>query len=101
MDNPPGSMLRKMQIFVKDLCGFSPLVVIGRGPLSHIFGLAPFRKPIVQVIGAPIEVKQMDEPDPKYVEEIHQQVIDSIRDLFEKYKHKYLEDPAAAKLVIN
>lgn len=100
-DNRPGTKLREFQTFVKNALGIAPLIVTGRGLLKNGFGLLPFRKPVVQVIGSPIEVHKMEDPDPEYVDEIHQKVIDSLMELFEKHKHQYLENPAAAKLVIN
>uniref|UniRef100_A0A1I8NT68 Acyltransferase n=1 Tax=Stomoxys calcitrans TaxID=35570 RepID=A0A1I8NT68_STOCA len=99
--NPPDSMLRKFQSFVKHLTGVSPLIVLGRGFFQYTFGFIPQRRHIVQVMGAPIEVQQMDEPDTKYVNEIHQKVIDSLNEMFEKYKHKYIQNADKTKLVIH
>ncbi|XP_075168444.1 2-acylglycerol O-acyltransferase 2-like [Haematobia irritans] len=99
--NPPNSLLRKFQTFVKHLTGVSPLIVLGRGFFQYTFGILPQRRHIVQVVGAPIEVKQMDEPDTQYVNEIHQKVIDSLNEMFEKYKHKYIQNAEKTKLVIN
>ncbi|XP_073812550.1 diacylglycerol O-acyltransferase 2-like [Musca autumnalis] len=98
--NPPDSMLRKFQTFVKHLTGVSPLIVLGRGLFQYTFGLLPHRRHIVQVVGAPIEVKKMDEPDTKYVNEIHQKVIDSLYEMFEKYKYQYIQNAEETKLVI-
>ncbi|XP_061386585.1 2-acylglycerol O-acyltransferase 2-like, partial [Musca vetustissima] len=98
--NPPDSMLRKFQSFVKHLTGVSPLIVLGRGLFQYTFGLLPHRRHIVQVVGAPIVVKQMDEPDTQYVNEIHEKVIDSLNEIFEKYKYKYIKDAENTKLVI-
>ncbi|XP_061402539.1 2-acylglycerol O-acyltransferase 2-like [Musca vetustissima] len=100
-DNPPGSKLRNFQIAVKNKLGIAPLIVTGRGLLKNGFGLLPHRKRIVQVIGSPIDVEKMDNPDPKYVDEIHQKVMTSLQEMFEKYKYEYLENPKDAKLIIN
>ncbi|XP_005184415.1 2-acylglycerol O-acyltransferase 2-A [Musca domestica] len=100
VDNPPDSMLRKFQSFVKHWTGVSPLIVLGRGFFQYTFGFLPHRRQIVQVMGAPIDVKQMDEPDMEYVNEIHQKVIDSLNEMFEKYKHKYIKNAEKTKLVI-
>ncbi|XP_075168448.1 2-acylglycerol O-acyltransferase 2-like isoform X2 [Haematobia irritans] len=99
-ENGPDSKLRTFQTLFKRIVGFSPVIVSGRG-LGQSFGVVPFRKPIVQVIGAPIDVKKMINPDPKYVDEIHQKFIDGVHEIFEKYKFDYLENPECAKLVIN
>ncbi|XP_073812551.1 diacylglycerol O-acyltransferase 2-like [Musca autumnalis] len=100
-DNPPGSKLRNVQLSVKNSLGIAPLIVTGRGLLKNGIGLLPHRKRIVQVIGSPIEVEKMDNPDAKYVEEIHKKVMDSVQEMFEKYKYQYLENPESAKLIIN
>ncbi|KAM7345937.1 2-acylglycerol O-acyltransferase 2-like [Cochliomyia hominivorax] len=99
--NPPESLLFKVQTFVKKLTGVSPLIVLGRGIFQYSFGFLPFRKPITQVVGAPIEVKKDPNPSPEYVDEIHQKVIDSLNEMFDKYKHKYIENADGIKLVIN
>ncbi|XP_065367473.1 2-acylglycerol O-acyltransferase 2-like [Calliphora vicina] len=99
--NPPESLLRKVQTLVKKLTGVSPLIVLGRGFFQYSFGFLPQRKHIVQVVGAPIEVEKMDTPSAEYVNEIHQKVIDSLNEMFEKYKHKYIENAEEVKLVIN
>lgn len=101
MANPPNSWLRKFQTFVKHLTGVSPLIVLGRGMFQYTFGFLPQRRHIVQVVGAPIEVQKMDEPDTKYVNEIHQKVIDSLNEMFEQYKYKYIQNADKTKLVIN
>ncbi|XP_037824412.1 2-acylglycerol O-acyltransferase 2-A-like [Lucilia sericata] len=99
--NPPESLLRKVQTLVKRITGVSPLIVLGRGFFQYSFGFLPQRKHIVQVVGAPIEVEKMPNPSPEYVDEIHQKVIDSLNEMFEKYKHKYIENADKVNLVIN
>ena len=42
----------------------------------------------------------MAKPSPEYVDEIHQKVIDSLNEMFEKYKHKYIENADNINLVI-
>ncbi|KAM7344416.1 2-acylglycerol O-acyltransferase 2-like [Cochliomyia hominivorax] len=99
--NPPESLLWKFQTFVKKITGVSPLIILGRGIFQYSFGFLPHRRPITQVVGTPIEIKQEAHPSPEYVDEIHQQVIDSLYEMFDKYKHKYIENADEVKLVIN
>uniref|UniRef100_A0A1A9WJZ7 Acyltransferase n=1 Tax=Glossina brevipalpis TaxID=37001 RepID=A0A1A9WJZ7_9MUSC len=101
VNNPSDSWLRRFQLFIKELTGVSPVIVIGRGFFQYNFGFIPHRRQIVQVVGSPIEVKQTFDPDPQYVDEIHQQVIKALKDMFEKYKHKYIENADHVHLVIN
>uniref|UniRef100_A0A1B0AFJ5 Acyltransferase n=1 Tax=Glossina pallidipes TaxID=7398 RepID=A0A1B0AFJ5_GLOPL len=101
VNNSSDSSLRRFQLFVKELTGVSPLIVIGRGFFQYNFGFIPQRHQIVQVVGSPIEVKQTHDPDPQYVNEIHQKVIQALEEMFEKYKHKYIENANNVHLVIN
>lgn len=48
-ENPPGSMLRRIQEYVKKLTGVSPIVFIGRGFFQYTFGWIPQRRPITTV----------------------------------------------------
>ncbi|XP_037941777.1 2-acylglycerol O-acyltransferase 2-like [Teleopsis dalmanni] len=100
VNNPPDSWLRRFQSLTKKLTGISPLIVLGRGFFQYTFGLLPQRKHIVQVVGAPIEVVRNNNPDPAYVDEIHQKVIDALNDLFETHKEKYIENCKELHLVI-
>ncbi len=55
-DNEPGSMMRKIQEFVKSITGVAPAFFKGRAifdPSSN--GILPFREPITSVVGAPIK----------------------------------------------
>uniref|UniRef100_A0A1A9V1Y7 Acyltransferase n=1 Tax=Glossina austeni TaxID=7395 RepID=A0A1A9V1Y7_GLOAU len=101
VNNSSDSRLRRFQLFVKELTGVSPLIVIGRGFFQYNFGFIPQRHQIVQVVGSPIEVKQTYDPDPQYVNEIHQKVIQALEEMFEKYKHKYIENANKVHLIIN
>lgn len=45
-------------------------------------------------------MQQNDNPQPEYVDEIHQKVIESVKDLFETHKINYIENYENVKLVI-
>ncbi|EDW74039.1 uncharacterized protein Dwil_GK21715 [Drosophila willistoni] len=98
--NPPNSILRKIQDFVKKFTGISPLIPVGRGFFNYTFGFLPYRRPIVQVVGSPIDVLKSSQPDPAYVEEIHAKVMTELEQLFDKYKEKYIPDSKNIKLII-
>ncbi|XP_054739869.1 2-acylglycerol O-acyltransferase 2-A-like [Anastrepha obliqua] len=100
VNNPPNSWLRRFQTLTKRLTGISPLIVLGRGFFQYTFGFLPRRKHIVQVVGTPIEVEKNDLPDPEYVDKIHQQVIEQLTEMFDKYKVKYIENGKKVNLVI-
>ncbi|XP_032307223.1 2-acylglycerol O-acyltransferase 2 [Drosophila ananassae] len=100
VENPPNSKLRRFQNAVKKLTGVSPIIPKGRGIFNYSFGILPYRGRIVQVVGAPIDVVQSDEPDSAYVDEIHGKVIEALEKIFEDYKDKYIQNSHRTKLVI-
>ncbi|CAD7013608.1 unnamed protein product [Ceratitis capitata] len=95
-DRWDGHRAQSWQLLIKYLFGISITLIKGRGgcPL-------PFKRRIVQVVGAPIDVVQSDNPQPEYIEEIHQKVVESVKKLFEEHKSKYVENYENVKLVIN
>lgn len=58
-----------------------------------------FRKPINVVLGAPIPVKQNDNPTIEEIGELHATYVKELRNLFEVNKEKY-GVPATSQLVI-
>ena len=50
VDNPPGSLLRRMQGKFKTAMGFAPPLFYGRGIFNYTFGVLPKRHP-VHVVG--------------------------------------------------
>ncbi|EDW59979.1 2-acylglycerol O-acyltransferase 2-A [Drosophila virilis] len=101
VDNPPDSLLRRLQTMVKKLTGISPLIPVGRGFFNYTFGFVPYRRPIVQVVGAPIDVVQSAQPDPAYVDELHGKVMEALERMFDQYKDKYMPNATKTQLVIH
>ncbi|XP_023164738.2 2-acylglycerol O-acyltransferase 2-A-like [Drosophila hydei] len=99
--NPPGSKLRNFQIAVKKQTGIAPLIPLGRDIFHYPFGVVPYRRPIVQVIGAPIDVVKNANPDAAYVDELHGKVMKALEELFEEHKAKYLPNASNTQLIIN
>ncbi|XP_017061436.1 2-acylglycerol O-acyltransferase 2-A [Drosophila ficusphila] len=100
VDNPPDSKLRHFQNFVKKFIGISPLLPKGRGMFNYNYGILPYRRRIVQVVGSPIDVIKSDSPDPDYVEKVHGQVCEALEKMFEQYKEKYIPNSPQSRLVI-
>ncbi|XP_017467287.1 PREDICTED: 2-acylglycerol O-acyltransferase 2-like [Rhagoletis zephyria] len=94
-DRWDGKWALMWQLCVKRLTGISLPLMKGRGGFPM-----PFRRRIVQVVGAPIEVQQSDIPRPEYVDEIHKKVVEGVNNLFETYKQKYIDDYENVKLII-
>ncbi|ELT94247.1 hypothetical protein CAPTEDRAFT_114305, partial [Capitella teleta] len=51
-------------------------------------------------VGKPILVKESPEPTQEYIDEIHQQYIDDLCQLFDDHKEKYGVDPSVSLNVI-
>lgn len=98
--NPPGSFIRKCQELIKKYTGIAPILFNGRGFLQYNFGIIPKRCPITQVVGAPIEVTQTENPTDEEVERIHSEFTKALIELFEANKVKYLENGENVQLEI-
>ena len=53
------------------------------------------------LVGKPIDVQQVAEPTKEQITELHSQFVDSITNLFDKYKSKCLKNVAEMKLIID
>jgi len=88
--NPRGSLLRCVQSKIKKVFRVATPLFSGRGFLNDYFGLLPMRVPITTVVGAPIRIKQqMDDPSDEEIDELHQQYVEALVDLFETHKADY------------
>jgi len=99
-DQIEGSMLRKIQEFIRKYAGIAPVVPVGRGFFQYSFGLVPRRKPICVVVGTPMDIPKLDNPTYEQVDEYHAKFIKHLQEMFETQKYNYLDDPENKKLVI-
>ena len=84
------SYMRKIQLWVKENCGFTIPLFYARGIFNYDVGLMPFRKPIHVVVGEPIYVKEkFASPPDELIEHYHTLYINALRKLFEDNKDKY------------
>ncbi|CAH1402343.1 unnamed protein product [Nezara viridula] len=90
-NNPPGSMLYKIQVMVKKYFGFAPLMPLGRGIFINK-GLAPYNTPINVVVGKAIEVPKIIDPSNEDIEKYHSLFSEELVNLFNEYKDKYTEN---------
>ncbi|KAF2880662.1 hypothetical protein ILUMI_25501 [Ignelater luminosus] len=95
-----GSLLRTFQEWIKKIVGFPPIMILGRGFFQYSFGLLPHRKPINVIVGKPIDVERVENPSQEQIDALHAAFIKQLIKLFDKNKHKYLED-AETNLVIH
>lgn len=95
-----GSLFRRTQDYIRKKIGLAPVVLLGRGFFQYTFGIIPQRKPITVVVGSPIEVPKIEEPTTEQINEYHEKFIEQLCDLFEKNKHKYIENADSVFLEI-
>ncbi|KAF5299235.1 hypothetical protein FQA39_LY02408 [Lamprigera yunnana] len=100
LSNPKGSLIRRIQDWVKSMTGVAVAVPIGRGLFQYSFGLIPFRKPLHTIVGKPIELVKIPNPTQEQIDEVHKEFVKQLVALFEEQKHKYLPHPERARLTI-
>ncbi|KAF2880663.1 hypothetical protein ILUMI_25502 [Ignelater luminosus] len=99
VSNPEGSLLRMFQEWVKGITGIVPIIPLGRGYLQYSFGLVPYRKPINVIVGKPIDVERVEDATQEQIDALHATFIKQLTELFDKHKHKYLEDPETTLVI--
>jgi hypothetical protein len=99
LDNEKGSRLRNFQSVFKQRIGLSPVLFYGSG-IFNKYGIIPFRKRMVTVVGAPIHFEKKENPTQDEIDEAHGKYISKVVELFEAHKHKY-GIPEDAHLVLN
>lgn len=99
-ESEPGSKWHSIRAFIKRNTGILPCAFYGRGFLQHNFGLLPRRRPITTVVGAPIEVDQIENPTAEQVDKLHAIYCDKLRSLFNDHKGQYIKNHESIELVI-
>uniref|UniRef100_A0A0A9XCV1 Acyltransferase n=3 Tax=Lygus hesperus TaxID=30085 RepID=A0A0A9XCV1_LYGHE len=90
--NPPGSLLFRIQEWIKKKTGLAPIIPIGRGVFQYSFGIIPRRAHVTSVYGAPIKLPLERIPTEESVEKYHAIFTEALINLFEEHKEKYLEN---------
>lgn len=88
-DRPESNAVRRLQKKFLNAAGFAPPLFYGRGIFQYTFGLMPFRKPIVSVVGKPIEVVKEPNPTSEQIVELHKKYCDAVVALYNEHKEKY------------
>ena len=64
-------------------------MIYGRGIFQNKFGILPYRKPIVSVVGTPIDTILNKNPTTEEVIRVHEIYMQSLKSLFDEYKDVY------------
>ncbi|KAF2886935.1 hypothetical protein ILUMI_19238 [Ignelater luminosus] len=100
VDNPEGSLLRKIQEGIRKVIGIAPALPLGRGFFQYNFGLVPLRRPVTTVVGRPLDIEKIENPTREEVNNVHEKFVARLIELFEEQKHHYLKDPENTSLII-
>ncbi|XP_014672218.1 PREDICTED: 2-acylglycerol O-acyltransferase 1-like [Priapulus caudatus] len=88
-ENPEGSLLRNIQNVLTKYLGFAPPIFHGRGVFNYTFGLLPFRKPVTTIVGKPIDLEKVEEPDNELVDKTHDIYTRALCRLFDDHKAEF------------
>ncbi|KAH7132494.1 diacylglycerol acyltransferase-domain-containing protein [Dendryphion nanum] len=84
--------VKKLQILVKKVVGFTTPLFHARGIFNYDVGLMPYRKPINIVVGKPIRVKQESHPDKATVDTVHGQYVAELQRLYDEWKDTFAKE---------
>lgn len=84
--------IHKMQLFVKNLLGFTIPLFHARGVFNYDVGMMPYRRPVNIVVGRPIKVERQARPDPRYVDSIHAAYVRELKNVWETWKDEFAKD---------
>lgn len=87
--NPPGSLLRRIQITLIRWVGFTLPLFQGRGIFNNKYGFLPHRVALHTVIGKPILIPHVPNPSSELIDYYHNQYIDALKQLYEEYCNRY------------
>lgn len=59
------------------------------GVFNYDVGIMPYRRPINIVVGRPIPILQAKNPDPSYVDEIHEKYVAELFRIWEDWKETF------------
>jgi 2-acylglycerol O-acyltransferase 2 len=90
LDNPKGSWLRKFQDIARKYTTVVPPALYGRGIFTYNMGILPYRRPVVSVVGKPIEVPKIDNPTVEQVKHYQKLYLDELMNVYDTYKDEYL-----------
>ncbi|TKA71135.1 hypothetical protein B0A55_08217 [Friedmanniomyces simplex] len=78
--------VHRAQLMVKKMLGFTIPLFHARGVFNYDVGLMPYRRPMNIVVGRPIRIQQARNPDPKYVDEMHEAYVKELERIWDEWK---------------
>ncbi|KAF2842868.1 DAGAT-domain-containing protein [Patellaria atrata CBS 101060] len=81
--------VHRAQLLIKKVMGFTVPLFHARGVFNYDVGMMPYRRPMNIVVGKPIKVIQQEEPDSRYVDEIHAEYMKELRWIWDEWKDTF------------
>eukprot|EP00123_Amoebidium_parasiticum_P005843 comp16936_c0_seq1/m.15517 comp16936_c0_seq1/g.15517 ORF comp16936_c0_seq1/g.15517 comp16936_c0_seq1/m.15517 type:complete len:445 (-) comp16936_c0_seq1:24-1358(-) len=92
VDNTEGTQVRKTQDEMLKKMGFSMPIFHGRGVFNYSFGIMPVRKPLIAIVGKPVDLPHLPNPGNEDVDKYHTMYKDALVDLYNRYKNTHALD---------
>lgn len=92
LPNPEGSTLRKFQDLARKWTSVVPPFLHGRGIFQYSYGILPFRRPVVSVVGEPIECPKIVNPTTEEIMKYQKLYLDGLQSIYDKHKDEFLPE---------
>ncbi|KAI8912685.1 diacylglycerol acyltransferase [Gorgonomyces haynaldii] len=100
VENPPGSLLWRFQQLFTDYFSFSPPLIKGRGIFTYNWGLLPFRRQVVSVVGKPIDCPEIKDPTPEQIRLYQELYVAELHRIYDENKDKYARERKSSLRII-
>ncbi|KAI8994312.1 diacylglycerol O-acyltransferase 1 [Gaertneriomyces sp. JEL0708] len=87
--NPPGSLVRTFQVLFQKYLTFAPPLFFGRGIFQYNVGIMPFRRPVVSVVGRPIDCPKIENPSHEVIMLYQKRYLDALQEVYDQHKEQY------------
>mmetsp|Transcript_64898 Transcript_64898/g.75474 ORF Transcript_64898/g.75474 Transcript_64898/m.75474 type:complete len:423 (+) Transcript_64898:45-1313(+) len=81
--------LQRLLLKMQKTLGFALPLIHGRGYFNYHFGILPHRRPIVCVVGAPLEVPKLSKPSQQDIDHWHSKYVERLKQLFMENKDAF------------
>lgn len=94
-------VINTFQSIGRKIFAFSIPIFFGRGVFNYRFGWLPQRVPITTVLGPPIDIKKIEDPNEEEIAELRSQYVQALEKLYNDYKDKYetIHNPNGLRIV--
>lgn len=83
------SLLKKCQLFLKKISGFTIPLFHARGIFNYDFGLLPYRRPINVAVGTPIDIPYLESPTQEDIDKYHDIYVNGLLKLYNDNRKKF------------